>query len=100
MRRKIQRARPRCAGVHTTIASRTSRSSRSGSVRAAFCAVVDAVSSVTSSTAGPRQSARICSASDGPPSGDQPLNTTALGKERRARRSASLTSRRQPRLMR
>ena len=69
-------------------------------MRAAFSAVVDAVSSVTSSSGGPRQSLRICSASDGPPSGAQPVKTTMRASTRRAKRSASATSRRQARLMR
>ena len=49
---------------------------------------------------GPRQSARICSASDGPPSGDQPVKTTTRASTRPAKRSASATRRRQARLMR
>ena len=40
---------------------------------------------------------RICSASDGPPVGDQPLNTTTSAPSAIARRSASRTSRRQRR---
>ena len=53
------------------------RSNSNGSVRAAFWAVTFAVGSTTSSASGPRQAARICSASDSPPAGDQPLKTTA-----------------------
>src|SRR5262249_5261479 len=65
--RKLRRARKWWRGVQTTIAFVTPRSRRSGSVRDAFPAVVDAVPSTTSSPAGARHSARICAASDGPP---------------------------------
>src|SRR6476646_4751115 len=87
MRRKIQRARKKCAGAQTTIASRTPRSSRSGNVRAAFSAVVVAASSATSSTSGPRQRSRIG------PASDAPLKTTRCASTSRATRSASRTSR-------
>src|SRR3954468_8999002 len=99
--RKIHRARSRWSGVQTTTACAIPRSSKSGSVRAAFSAVVDAVSSTTSSRSpGCRQRARICAASETPSSGDHPLKTTIFAPRRAAACSASATTRRQSRLMR
>ena len=65
--------------MQTTSARSIPRSRSSGSVRAAFSAVIVAVGSTTSSSSGPRQASRICSASETDPSGAHPLNTTARG---------------------
>src|SRR4051794_10883997 len=88
MLRKIQRARGRCVGAHTTRASVMPRCRSSGRVRDAFCAVFSAVSSTTTSiSAGPRQRSRMNGASPA-----QPLKTTALGDVVRAIRCAASTS--------
>src|SRR4051812_15487882 len=99
-RLKSSCVRRRCGGAQTTTASPTSRSSNSGRVRAAFSAVDAAVGSTTSSTAGPRHASRICSASEGPPVGDQPLKTTTSASVLLTSCSASRTSRRQRSLIR
>src|SRR5262245_7018238 len=67
------------------------RSTSSGSVRAAFSAVADAVGSTRSSTSGPCHSERICSASVTPPSRAQPVKTTRSTGRSAATRSASRT---------
>jgi hypothetical protein len=55
-----------------------------------FSAVIRAETSATSSTSRrPGHARSICSASLGPPAGDQPLNTTTRGRRRSARRAAS-----------
>src|SRR3954454_8159420 len=94
MRRKIQRARGRCIGAQTTIARVIRRSTRSGTVCDAFCAVVAAASSRTSSTSGPRQRLRISLASP-----NHPLKTTVSARAARAMRSAAATIRRWTRAM-
>src|SRR5436190_9731475 len=99
-REKKKRALNRCSGAQTTTACSMPRATSSGSVRAAFSAVTLAVGSSTSSTSGPRQAARIWSASELPPRGAQPLKTTASTSVAAAMRSASRTSSRQRLLIR
>ena len=86
--------------MQTTVTWSMPRSRTSGSVRAAFSTVDEAVSSRTSSPLELGQIARICSASETPPSGAHPLNTTSPGSCRSATRAACATTRRQAGLMR
>ena len=97
---KKKRLRKTWSGAVTTSARSIPRSRSSGSVRAAFSAVVRACGSTTGSTSGPSHASCICSASEGPLPRERPVNTTASALRPAARRRPRPPQRRHTGLIR